>query len=254
MNSLKTLLKKEFFEAFVTKKILILWITCLGIGLMSPIFAKFTPNVLALYAPKGMNFSIGVPSAKDAWYQFFKDGPSMSVLISVLCFSNSIPNEIESGSIVNVLSKGIGRNVFFCSKLVAALITWICAIIICVTSCYIYTQILFNDNTPINWCVSLIGPMCFGIFAISLLFLFEAISANALYSIGCTIAFFVLLLVINIFKVVNKYNPISLIQNNTEYIFSLTNPQFFYWKIGVCIILITIINCLALKKFKNLAI
>lgn len=253
MSTLKILLKKELYEAFATKKALIMWIACLGIGLMSPIFAKLTPDVLALYAPEGMDFSIGTPSAKDAWYQFFKDGPIIGVLVSVLCYSNSIPKEIETGSLTNILSKGVSRSVFFSSKLAAALMIWICGITICVTSCYVYTEILFDDSAPINWLVSLIGPMCFGVFIITLLFLIEAISVNTLFSIGGTIGFFALLMIANIIRPFAEYNPVSLIQNNSEYIFQ-TSPKFYYLKIIICIILSIITYYVGVKKFKKLAI
>ena len=254
MRTLQTLIKKDFIESFATKKVLIMWIACLGIGLMSPVFAKLTPEVLALYAPEGIDFSVATPTSKDAWYQFFKDGPVLCVLISALCFSNSIPKEIESGSIINILTKGVSRTKFFSSKLVTAFILWIVGFTLCVLSCHFYTKILFNESVSINWWVSLIGPMCFGGLVLSLLFLFEAVSTNTLLSIGGTLCACIILLIANIFEPIQKYNPICLIQNHSDFIFKDITPQFFELQTIITLILTLFLVVTSLRHFQKIPV
>ena len=72
MRAYAAFVKKEFLEMSRTYKLLIMGIIFGVLGLMNPLTAKFTPDLLAALMPAGMTIQLGEPSVMDSWMQFFK--------------------------------------------------------------------------------------------------------------------------------------------------------------------------------------
>lgn len=245
MRGMKALIKKELFDIIANKKLLILLIIYFGWGVMCPIFAKFTPDVLEMYATEGMIISMQEPTAIDAWYQFFKDGPTICVIILLVSFSNVFSKEVETGTIINVLSKGIARDTFLISKYVMVILVWILGITMCVMSCEIYTKILFPDKLEINYLVTLLAPMIFGIFIISVMMTAQVISCSYMGTIGIVAGVWGSLLLANTFKPLQQFNPIGLAQNSVEYATTKDLPPGLFSQFAISVILSVVLVTIA---------
>ncbi|NLP14480.1 MAG: hypothetical protein GX383_08445 [Clostridium sp.] len=72
MRYFQVLLKKELKENIRTHKLMIMLVVFSIFGLLSPLTAVFTPDILKSFLPEGMEIKIPEPVWTDSWAQFFK--------------------------------------------------------------------------------------------------------------------------------------------------------------------------------------
>lgn len=127
MRQLSLLFRKELIELVRTRKALVLLIVFSIFGILNPALAKLTPWMLSLMgeslAEQGITFGAITVSALTAWTQYFKNLMMEYILILAL-FSGIFAQEYQSGTLVNLLSKGVSRAKVALSKLLAVLLTW----------------------------------------------------------------------------------------------------------------------------------
>ncbi|MCD6286204.1 MAG: ABC transporter permease, partial [Anaerolineae bacterium] len=78
-------LRKELFEQRRTYRLLVVVVVLLGFGLMSPLAAKLTPELLRLL-PNGEEIAklIPSPTTADAVAQYLKNSSQFGVLLALL--------------------------------------------------------------------------------------------------------------------------------------------------------------------------
>lgn len=59
----------------------------------------------------------------------------MCLFAVILCVADSVPKEIRSGSIINILTKGVSRTQIYFSKYFTAVINMIVSIVVCFLTC-----------------------------------------------------------------------------------------------------------------------
>lgn len=251
MKKLLILLEKDLFDMISSKKLFIILIVYLGLGFMNPMFAKLTPELLKTYASESMHIVVQEPTSLDAWYQYFKDGPILNVALMLIIFANEIPKETSSGSIINVLTKGVSRSGFLLSKYLLMVLVWALSNAVCIFACSSYTSILFEDSISINYIVVLLAPMCFGIFMLSVLVFGQTLFLNYVGGIGFAVGVWALLMIANIFRPLQKFNPQGLVSNNLAYITETNLPASFGWQILISIILTIIFILGAIGVFRK---
>lgn len=101
--------KKEFIECIRSYKFMILIIVFLAFGFMNPIFAKYMPELLKSMMPDGMSMKLPEPTVFDSWTQFFKNMNQMGLIIFLLSFSSIISAELQKGTLINMVTKGLSR-------------------------------------------------------------------------------------------------------------------------------------------------
>ena len=97
MKSYLAFTHKEFVETARTYKLLIMASVFLILGMMNPITAKITPQLLKSLMPAGMEITIGEPTAMDSWAQFFKNIPQMGLIVLVIVFSGIMDQRVFPG-------------------------------------------------------------------------------------------------------------------------------------------------------------
>lgn len=65
--------RKELLEGIRNYKMIILITIFLILGIMNPLFAKLTPELLSSLADESISISVPDPTALDSWTQFFKN-------------------------------------------------------------------------------------------------------------------------------------------------------------------------------------
>ncbi len=206
--------KKEFCECYRTYKLLIMLVVFILIGMISPIVAKIMPELIGSFMPEGIEITISEPTALDSWAQFFKNIPQMGLIILVIMFGGILANEYNRGTLINMLTKGLPRNVVILSKFTMTVSLWTLSYLLCFLVTYAYTRYFWTNDSVPNLFFSVFCMWIFGILllAISLLggVFFKSTYANLLLTGG----FIVTLMVLNILPHLQKYNPITLSTNN----------------------------------------
>ena len=181
MKQLLLLLKKEITELLRTKKALVLVIIYAIFGIMSPALAKLTPWMLSLMgdslAEQGITIGAIEVNALTAWTQYYKN-LMMEHIVILAVFSGIFAQEYQSGTLINLLTKGVSREKVAASKLLSALLCW--------SACYWlsffvtlgYSAYFWDNALPAGIWLGAFGGYVLGIWLLTL----ELAFASALSS------------------------------------------------------------------------
>lgn len=246
MKSYIAFTKKEFCENFRTYKFFIMLSVFLLLGMMNPITAKITPQLLKSLMPAGMNITITEPTALDSWAQFFKNVPQMGIIVLVIIFSGIMANEFSRGTLINMLTKGLSRSVVILSKFTMAAAVWTLSYIICFAVTYAYTVYFWSMDSIRNIGLSVSCLWFFGILILAIIILGGVLFKNSYGGLLFTGGLVVVLMLLNIAPKLQKYNPITLASSNLALLTGDMAVSDFIMPIAIC--------CLATIAFISLAI
>lgn len=205
--------KKEFVEGFRTYKFVIMLAVFLLIGVTNPLTAKLTPQLMETLMPEGMKITLPEPTALDSWAQFFKNVPQMGLLVLVIVLSTMMSGEFSRGTLVNILTKGLPRNIVILSKFTMAASVWTLSYLVCFTATYGYTLYFWKDSVA-NLVLSVFCLWLFGILLIGALLLGGVLFRSSYGCLLFTGGFVVVLFILDILPKLRKYNPVALASGN----------------------------------------
>jgi len=214
MSHYLAILKKEILENLRTHKVLILLLVFFIFGVMNPLTAVFTPEILKTFMPEGMSITIPDPVALDSWAQFFSNVTQLGLIIVVILFSGILGNEFSKGTLINLITKGLSRTAVILAKFSSMVLLWTVSIALCFLVTWGYTIYLFPGDTVTNLFPAVLLLWLFGVFLLALL-LFTATLVKANY--GCLLitgAVVVVGMLLGILPDAYKYNPMSLASRN----------------------------------------
>lgn len=219
--------KKELIEHIKDYKILILFSIFFAIGILSPLTSKLLPQILKIIKTTDIQISFPTPTFIDAYTQLFKNITQIGFIAILLMLNGNMSNEISKGTLINLLSKGLSRNIVIFSKLFISTIIWTLSFLISTITTYIYTLFLFGNHSIKGLVLSCFCIWTFGILIITLV-LFLSILIRPYYG-GLLLSFssLALLFLINLIPKIKNFNPLYLVTNNIEIMKNphLINPK-----------------------------
>lgn len=207
--------KKEFLENMLNYRLLILLIVFLIFGMLSPFIAKFTPELIAAFAPD-MQILNMEPTAFNSWEQFYKNISGVGFSAFIILFGSLLANEYAKGTLILMLTKGMSRSAVIFSKFtVSAVMISICYWISFAVS-FGYTKYLWQDITLPNTVFAafflwIIGFMYLGILMFGCV-LFKQTFTSILFTGG-------IIAVMSLFgtlKQMKRFNPFILTTKNID--------------------------------------
>ena len=140
-----TALNKELLQQWRTKRVLVVLAVFALFGLMSPMIAYFTPQLLGLIEGAEMFADIiPEPTEADAIAQYIGNITQFGFIIALLLGMGAVAGEKERGTAAMVLSKPLPRWAFILSKFVAQALVYAAAFLLAALATYYYTAILFD--------------------------------------------------------------------------------------------------------------
>lgn len=243
--------KKEFLEQLRTYRWLIVLAVFFLFGMMSPLLAKLTPDILSSMDMGGIKLELPKPTLMDAYAQYFKNMTQMGILVVLLVFGGLLSNELVKGTLVNILSKGLSRAAVLLSKYTAAVILWSLGFLLSAAVNYAYTVYLFKDGSAPNLMFSLFCLWLFGCFIIALILLSSVAAPGSFGGLILSAAVLAILLVIGIFPKTEKYNPVTLVSKNTALLNGTGKPDDLYLTAAITAVLIVLCMMAAALLFKK---
>lgn len=238
-----SLIRKESIENIRTKKMLGLLLLFIFIGLISPLTAKLTPQILQAIATDGIDIKANTPTEIDSWVQFFKNVKQIGMFGLVILFSTQVTNEIQKGTLINLLSKGLPRYQVIMSKWFFNTIMWFCSYCICFLVAFGYTKYFFGNTFPVgNILMAALLPLIFGIFLISLEILGSVITENVVGTLIFVAIGVVIQFILSLKDEIVKYMPIALLGKPVNIIKGIGFNDYFipiFTTFGLIIICIT---------------
>ena len=147
MRLFRVQLGKELLELWRTRKLVIVLVVMVAFGLMSPVLAKITPDLLEsmggghLY---GATMVFPEPTQQDASNQFVRNMTQFGLLLAVLMSFGTIVGERERGQAALIFPHPLPRPVFVLAKFAALALLFGLGIGLAALADYVYTVLLFS--------------------------------------------------------------------------------------------------------------
>lgn len=140
--------RKELLFQWRTRRVLIIVAIFLVLGMISPLLAKFTPELIASLE-EAAQFAelIPEPSIVDAVNQYFSNLTQFGFILVILLGMNAVAGEKEKGTAAMILSKPLPRWIFIVSKYLSQGVVYLIAVALSGLAAYYYTLFLF-DSLP----------------------------------------------------------------------------------------------------------
>ncbi|HEY4694043.1 MAG TPA: ABC transporter permease subunit, partial [Bellilinea sp.] len=162
-----TALAKEWLEQRRTHRLLIVCLVFVLFGLMSPLLAKFTPEIIKA-VPGGEQIALIIPppTVVDAVTQYIKNMTQFGLILAVLMGMGMVSQEKDKGTAAMMLAKPLDRTAFILAKPVALGISFLAGMILAAVAGYYYTLLLF-EALPVGGWLALNGLLLvyFGVYA-----------------------------------------------------------------------------------------
>ena len=236
--------KKEFTENLRTYKLMIMIVVFLIFGMMSPLFAKFMPEILKAAGLDASALGMGMPTAMDSFAQFFKNVGQLGLLVLVIVFSGIMGNELSKGALINILTKGMKRSTVILSKFTMATVIWTVSYLLCLAVTYAYTAYYFTIENTSNVFLTFSSMWLFGVLLVAIVILGGVLFRNIYGSLLLTGGIVVVMTIVNIAPKLQRYNPITLSSDNVQLITAQKAALDFIPAVIICAVL-TIVSVLA---------
>lgn len=251
MNGFCAFFKKEWLEGMRTYKLWIMLVVFCIFGIMSPLFAKITPELLKSLATEGMQITISTPTALDSYMQFFKNVSQMGVIIVLLIFSGSLPSELSKGTLIPVLTKGLSRNAVIAAKFSYITLVWTLSYGCSFLITYVYTILMFPTMPMENLIFSVMCLWLFGCFLISVSIFASVLVKGNYGGLLLTAVCFACLLIVNMVPSVRAFNPATLMSDTSAMLDNTYVISDIYPAIIISGVLCVVCQGLAMLVFRK---
>lgn len=147
-------LRKELLEQARTNRLLILVVVLVAFGLMSPLLAKYTPELLRLIpGAEEFAFLIPTPTLMDSVGQYVKNVNQFGILLVLLFTMGAVAQEKERGTAAMILVKPVSRSEFLLAKFFTLALIFLAGMLLAGLGAYYYTVILFEEPGFTAWMV-----------------------------------------------------------------------------------------------------
>jgi len=214
----RILLAKEFLEQRRTSKLLIFMAVFFIVGTISPLLAKYTPQLLRSIPDIPPEFAelIPEPSLKDSISQYAENTSQFGVLLVIVLTMNVITQERERGTAGMLFSKPVKRRTFVLSKWLAGMLTVTAGVIISSMACAIYTTILFGELPIGKYLIFNLLLLLFLAVYLSVALLASALARTQGMAAAIAFGFLVILMILSSLPRVNNYCPVGLLNWGSE--------------------------------------
>ncbi len=144
-------LQKELMEQWRSRKVLVVLAVFGAFGMMSPLLAYFTPQMLRL-VPEAELFAelIPTPTIADALAQYIKNISQFGFILAILLGMGAVAGEKERGTASLILSKPMTRWAFVTSKFTAQAVVYLAGFFLATIGAFFYTWVLFGAFNQVS--------------------------------------------------------------------------------------------------------
>ena len=211
MTGLRVLVRKELLEQVRTMRLVVLAIVFILFGIISPLTAKYLPDLLKTLGGTGLTITVPTPTTADAVDQQLKNVSQFGILAAILLAMGSVATEKERGTAAFVLSKPVSRAAFLTAKLVAIGVDLLVAVAGAVLVGALYTAFLF-EPLPIAGVIEMGVVLWLSIMVFAALtFVGSTLTRSAAGGAGVGFALLVVTGILGALPTIGPYMPASLI-------------------------------------------
>ena len=151
MNGLGVLVRKELTEAWRTRRLPVVVVLFLVVGVVSPLTARYLPQILELSLGDQLPVALPVPTAADALGQLQKNLGQLGALAAIALAMGSVAGELDRGTAALVLAQPATRGAFLGAKVIAIAAVLAIGMVAATVVGWLYTAILFEPLPIGGW-------------------------------------------------------------------------------------------------------
>lgn len=207
MTGFGPLLRKELLEQWRTRRLLVVAVVFVVMGIGSPFLARYTAELVQALGGVPFDIEFPTPTVRDAVDQFLKNLGQAGILTAILLSMGSVATEKERGTAALILSKPASRGAFLAAKLCAIAVTLGVSLALASAAGWFYTGLLFEAPDIAGW----IGMNALLLLALvayaALTFLGSALMRSAVAAAGIGVAGLVAVGLVSTLPTVAPYTP-----------------------------------------------
>ncbi|REB08514.1 ABC transporter permease [Sporosarcina sp. BI001-red] len=211
MSSWLGFLKKEWTESVKSYKLLLTLLIFSVLGVMNPFIVKITPTLMKNFMPEGTVLNLPDPTAIDSWLQFYKNFPQMGLFIFILLFSTMMSKELEKGTLVILLTKGLRRSTVITAKFAMGFTYWTLAFLLTFIITYSYTAFYWDQSIVQHVFLAAGCVYVFGLLLFTITLWGNTYFASAYGGLLVTVVAVIALFIVAIFPESASWNPLQLL-------------------------------------------
>jgi ABC-2 type transport system permease protein len=205
MSGFSVLLRKELHEAWRTRRLPIVALLFVAVGIMSPLTARYLNEILTAALGDQMTIPLPTPTAVMALDQLLKNLGQFGALAAIALAMGSVSGELDRGTAALVLAQPATRAAFLAAKLAAIAIVIGTCTLLAVAVGWVYTTVLFEALPISGWIVfAALGWLALVAWA-AITFLASAATGSTTAAAGIG---FVALIVLSLVAVVPALNDL----------------------------------------------
>jgi ABC-2 type transport system permease protein len=203
------LLRKEISEQWRARRLLVLGATFLFFGLLGPITAKLTPELIKLASASapGLVIELPPPTVADAVAQYIKNLSQILPLVVLLVTMGSVVGEKERGTLPMLLAKPVARGTVLAAKYAGLCATLALALLLGAVATYYYTQVLFGGLELGAFVLMNLTAGLYLLVVLSLAFLASTLARSTVMAGGLAFGFWVVLLIAEVLPHIGQAAP-----------------------------------------------
>ncbi len=146
------LLRKELIEAWRTRRLPLVAILFVLVGLMSPLTARYLPDILkAALGDQALGIPMPPADVTAAVGQLEKNLGQFGALAAIALAMGAVSGELDRGTAALVLAQPVGRPAFLAAKFAAMAIVLAISTALAVVVAWVYTVVLFEMQPVGPW-------------------------------------------------------------------------------------------------------
>lgn len=151
MTGFRVLLGKEVREALRTRRFLVVAALFLVIGMLSPLTARYLPEILEWSLRGELEIPIPPPTAAMALDQLLGNLGQLGALAAIALAMGAVAGELDRGTAAFVLAQPATRPSFLLAKVVTLGLVLGVATLLAVVVAWAYTAVLFEPLPIAGW-------------------------------------------------------------------------------------------------------
>ncbi len=212
MNALLVSLRKEWLEQWRTRRLLISAAVLLAFGMLSPLTARFTREIVMALAGQdavGVDLAQVIPEAtvRDAVAQYVKNIGQFSVILALLLTMGVVAQEKERGTAALMLVKPLPRWAFVAAKFLGLAAGFGVSLVLAGVAAYYYTWVLFEPLPLGGWLALNALLLVFILVYVALTLLASVLARSQTAAGGLGFAFMLLLALPGVVPQVGRWLP-----------------------------------------------
>lgn len=215
MTGFRLMLKKEWLENSRSHKALALVMISIIFGILGPLTALLMPDIMAGILPQKLQKAIPEPTYLDSYSQYFKNVNQLGLILFVFLFSGSLSQEFTRGTLINLITKGLSKKAIILAKFIMISGLWTFSYCLGSLIQYAYTLYYFNNQGDYKW-FTYGASWLFGLLLISLTLFYSVLFRKTAGLLIACLATIVLFIISGFFKLSKDWNPLLLIQKQSQ--------------------------------------